>query len=147
MKLVFYSKKMATKIPEDIQRALAETDKRHKGLLNMASAMVKAYDGAIYPVDLLATGILKRTISSIQGFKLLIESQNMVCARTLLRTQIDSALRFYAVFLVRDPHDFSMRVMKGKQINHMKDSSGNLMRDAYLVSVHPEIQILDRRRQ
>ncbi|MDD2463244.1 MAG: hypothetical protein PHI97_04550 [Desulfobulbus sp.] len=124
---------MDTKIPEAIQKSLAETDRRYKGLLNMSSAMMKAYDGAMYPVDLLATGIIKRTVSNIHGFKLLVESQNMVCARTLLRTQIDSALRFYAVFLVTDPHAFSLKVLDGKQINQMKDSSGNIMRDSYLV--------------
>ena len=124
---------MDTKLPEAIQKSLAATDKRYKGLLNMSSAMMKAYNGAMYPVDLLAIGIIKRTISTIHGLKLLVESQNMVCARTLLRTQIDSALRFYAVFLVDDPHDFSLKVLNGQQINQMEDSSGKLMRDSYLV--------------
>jgi len=125
---------MGTKLSNAVQRSLAATDTRYKGLLDRFSAMMKAYGGAMYPVDLLATGIIKRTISTIHGFKLLVESQNMVCARTLVRTQIDSALRFYAVFLVTDPHDFSRKVLDGKQINRMKDSSGEIMRDAYLVN-------------
>ena len=58
----------------------------------------------------------------------------MVCARSLLRIHIDTALRFFAVFLVEEPHDFATKVMDGKQINHMKDSSGAKMTDAYLIS-------------
>jgi hypothetical protein len=57
----------------------------------------------------------------------------MVCARTILRTQIDSALRFYSVFIVTDPHEHSLKVLGGEQINRMKDSKGKQMRDAYLV--------------
>ncbi len=94
---------------------------------------MEAYDGAIYPVDLLATGMLKRSISTISGFKTLVKSSNMVCARTILRTQLDSALRFYAVFIVENPHDFSHKVLGGEQINRMKDAKGKQLRDAYLV--------------
>jgi hypothetical protein len=108
-------------------------EKRKKGLLKLGKAMMEAYEGAMYPVDLLALGALKRTISTIAGFKLLIESSNMVCARTILRVQIDTALRFYSVFIVDNPHTYSMDILSGKQINHMKDSSGKQMRDAYLV--------------
>lgn len=96
--------------------------------------MVEAYEGAMYPVDLLALGALKRTISTIAGFKLLIESSNMVCSRTILRVQIDTALRFYSIFIVDDPHSYSLEILSGKQINHMQDSSGQKMRDAYLVN-------------
>jgi hypothetical protein len=101
--------------------------------LKLGKAMMEAYDGAIYPVDLLATGMLKRSISTISGFKTLVKSSNMVCARTILRTQLDSALRFYAVFIVENPHDFSHKVLGGEQINRMKDAKGKQLRDAYLV--------------
>ena len=57
----------------------------------------------------------------------------MVCARSLLRIQIDTALRFHAVYLVDNPHDFCMQILDGKQINHQKDSEGNKLNDAYLV--------------
>jgi hypothetical protein len=114
--------------------ALNSLEERRKKLLKLGKLMMEAYEGAMYPVDLLALGALKRTISTIAGFKLLIESSNMVCARTLLRVQIDTALRFYSVFIVDDPHSYSMEILSGKQINHMQDSSGQKMRDAYLVN-------------
>ena len=116
-----------------IRTSLDGLETRKKKLLKLGKAMMEAYEGAMYSVDLLATGVIKRTISTISGFKLLIQSVNMVCARTILRTQIDSALRFYSVFLVKDPHSYSLKVLNGEQINRMKDSSGKQMKDAYLV--------------
>ena len=118
---------------EKISASLDGLDKRRNNLLKLGKTMLEAYGGAMYPVDLLAMGALKRTISTIAGFKLLIESSNMVCARTILRVQIDTALRFYSVFIVDDPHSYSLKILSGKQINHIKDSSGQKMRDAYLV--------------
>lgn len=116
-----------------IAEALNGLEGRRKRLLNLAKAMMEAYEGAMYPVDLVALGALKRTISTIGGFKLLVESSNMVCARTILRVQIDTALRFYSVFIVADPHSYSLEIMAGIQVNHMRDSSGQKMTDAYLV--------------
>ena len=115
-----------------IKTSLNGLEARRKKLLKLGKAMIEAYEGAMYPVDLLATGMLKRTISTIAGFKLLVKSLNMVCARTILRTQIDSALRFFSVFLVKDPHAYSLKILGGEQINRMKDANGKQMKDAYL---------------
>jgi len=68
-----------------IQTSLDGLEVRRKKLLKLGKAMMEAYEGAMYPVDLLATGMLKRTISTIAGFKLLVKSLNIVCARTILR--------------------------------------------------------------
>jgi hypothetical protein len=116
-----------------IKASLNGLETRRKRLLELGKTMMEAYEGAMYPVDLIAIGALKRTVSTIVGFKLLVKSLNMVCARTILRTQIDTALRFYSVFLVSNPHEYSLKVLKGERINHIKDANGKLMRDAYLV--------------
>ena len=42
-------------------------------------------------------------------------------------------MRFYAVFIVEKPHDFALQVLNGVKIGKMKDKTGKLMRDAYLV--------------
>lgn len=124
---------MALEATPKILSSLDRLENRRKRLLKLGQAMMEAYEGAMYPVDMFALGAIKRTISTIAGFKLLVQSLNMVCARTLLRTQIDTALRFYSVFIVDDPHSYSLDILSGKQINHIKDSSGKQMRDAYLV--------------
>ncbi len=115
-------------------KALEGLENRKDKLLELGQDMLSAYSGKLYPVDLLAIGAIKRTISMSGGMRILIESLNMLCARSLLRLQIDTALRFFAVFIAKDPHGFALKVLDGQQINRMKDSSGKLMTDAYLVS-------------
>ena len=119
---------------QSILKSLEELENRRKKLLKLTKEMILAYGGTMYQLDLFAIGAVKRTISTIAGFRLLIESWNMICARTILRTQIDTALRFSSVFLVKKPHEFASHVLEGQQINRLKDKDGNKMTDAYLIS-------------
>ena len=57
----------------------------------------------------------------------------MLSAAPLLRLQIGNCARFFASFIVKDPHTFAMSVMKGEQVNKLKDQDGKTMNDAYLV--------------
>lgn len=87
----------------------------------------------MFPLDLLACAAVKRNISAASAFKLLVESWNMTCARSLLRIHIDTALRFSAAWLVDDPHKFSSQVMAGERIDKLKASDGKRLTDAHLV--------------
>jgi len=119
---------------QSVLKSLEELDNRRNRLLKLTKEMIAAYEGAMYPVDFFAIGAVKRAIGTAAGFRLLVESWNMICARALLRTQIDTALRFYSAFLVQKPHDFVIKVLGGQQINKLKDKDGNKMTDAYLIS-------------
>jgi len=119
---------------QSVLKSLEEMENRRKKLLKLTKEMISAYGGAMYPVDMFALGAVKRAISTIAGFRLLVESWNMICARTLLRMEIDTALRFSSLFLVKKPHDFVWQILEGQQINKLKDKDGNKMTDAYLVS-------------
>jgi hypothetical protein len=90
----------------------------------------------MYPLDLMAFGAMKRCVSTASAFRMMIESWNMVCARSLLRIHIDTSLRFSAAWLVEEPHDFATRVLKGERIDKMKDQAGKRLSDAHLVEVH-----------
>ena len=90
----------------------------------------------MFPFDLLSFGAVKRNIGTARAFQMMIESWNMVCARSLLRIHIDTSLRFSAAWLVDEPHEFAMRVLKGERIDKMKDKDGRRLTDAHLVSVH-----------
>jgi hypothetical protein len=65
----------------------------------------------------------------------MIEARNFICAASILRLQLDTALRFAAAWLAPDPHRIAHEVLKGTSIRTQKDRSGHLMTDAYLVSV------------
>jgi hypothetical protein len=85
------------------------------------------------------TALMKTNPSSQEGGRLdntpnLIEARNVVAAAPLLRLQIDNCLRFCGVYIVSNPHDFASAVLKGEHVRRMKDSTGHLMTDQYLVS-------------
>jgi hypothetical protein len=105
-------------------------DKAH---LELGMAMVSAYSGALYGMDLLAWGALNRSRAHISGFESLVRAKNLICAGALLRLQLDTALRFYAAFLVDEPHAFALAVLDGQQIRRMKAKDNRSMTDAYLV--------------
>lgn len=109
---------------------MEEFEARHR---EFGKKMLTAYGGALYGLDLLAVGALNRSLAHCAGFKSLLEARNLICAGAILRLQLDTALRFYASFIVEKPHDFAVEVLKGTPVYKMKDADGNLMRDAYLV--------------
>lgn len=114
--------------------ALETTEVLRGELAQLWLKMCEAYDGVFYSLDLVASAATKRCISQAHGFRLLVENGNLVCARSLLRLQLDTAVRFYAVWLVESPHDFCHQIIKGTQINLLKDREGNRLTDKYLVN-------------
>src|SRR5437899_1352505 len=97
--------------------------------LEVGLQMMKAADGAVFPVDLLAWAALNRSANLVPGFASLVEAWNLIAAAPLLRLQIDNCLRFYGVYIVSKPHEFAGAVLKGEQVRKMKDSKGKLMTD------------------
>ena len=89
--------------------------------------------GPMYPLDLLATAALNRSLNLMNGFCALIEARNFLAAAPLIRIQLDSCLRFSAAWLVDDPHDFADKVLYDKRVNRLQDRDGNQLRDGYLV--------------
>jgi hypothetical protein len=75
---------------------------------------------------------LNRSISLVHGFCTLIPD-NYISAASLVRLQLDSAVRFTALWLVEDREEFAKNVSSGQQINRVKDRDGCLMKDDYLV--------------
>lgn len=100
----------------------------------LSSKVIKSDNGKIYTFDLFVLSALNRSISLLKGLINLIKSKNYICAMPLIRLQLDNGLRLFAGTLVKDPHEFAVKVMEGVYINKQKDSSNNLMRDYYLVN-------------
>lgn len=67
---------------------------------------------------------------------MMVEARNMVCARTLLRTHIDTSLRFSAAWLVEKPHEFATEVLSGERIDRKKGRDGKKLTDVHLVATH-----------
>ena len=58
----------------------------------------------------------------------------MSAARSLLRIQVDTLIRYHAIWLVDQPHDFAADIMDGARIDKITDRDGNKMRDFYLIN-------------
>jgi len=109
--------------------ALAEREKQH---LELGQRMLEAFGGTLYGMDLLAVGALNRSTAQISGFRHLVSVKNLICAGALLRLQLDTAMRFYAAWLVTDPHEFALAVLRGDKVRGITDRDGNKLTDTYL---------------
>lgn len=120
---------------EPVQAALLRLDDDRQTLLAVWEAMIGGTGAPIFPLDLLASGAVKRGVSAAAAIKVLVESWNMVSARSLLRTHLDTALRFSAAWLVENPHEFATLAISGRPINKLKDREGKALTDARLVEI------------
>ena len=115
---------------------LSAIEEDRKVLLNHGRSLMGKNGDPFFPVDLLALCALKRSVSTAAAMIMMVEGRNMVCARTLLRTHIDTSLRFSAAWLVEKPHEFATAVLKGDRIDRMEGRDGKKLSDAYLVATH-----------
>lgn len=115
-----------------LAKRLSELEELENSLLDLAMKCMQAHGGDFYSMDFLANGASNRTLALSSGFRRMIEDRNMICAGSLLRLQVDTALRFYAAFIVEDPHAYAHEMLKGTRINKLKDREGNRLSDRYL---------------
>ena len=118
---------------DDLIKAIESLDVLKEAHKSKAKKMLNAFNSVLYPVDILAMAVLNRSIDLLQGFCLLMRGDNYLSAAPLVRLQLDNLLRFQAVWLVSDPHDFAMKVMNGTLIKKLKDRDGKYMHDFFLV--------------
>jgi hypothetical protein len=120
---------------EKIEKLLATLSEGHDAVKDRGKHMYEAYDYAMYGLDFLAGAALNRTMANIDAFTSLIRARNLVIAGSLLRIQLDTALRFYAAFQVDKPHDFALAVLRGERIDKLKDMKGERLTDRHLVNL------------
>lgn len=117
---------------ESLEASLLSLGRLDRAHIELGKQMFEAFGGAMYGMDLLAAGALNRSKAHIAGFRALLEARNLICAGALLRLQLDTAMRFYAAFLVDQPHNFALAVLRGERVRNIKDRDGRKMTDAYL---------------
>jgi hypothetical protein len=115
----------------DALLGLVEADR--KITLALLRRLIQAGNNNMFQMDFLALAAGKRCVSTSAGFHRLILDFNLLCSRVLLRTHIDTALRFAAVSLVDNVDQFATDIFQGKRIDKLKDASGKQLRDKYLV--------------
>jgi hypothetical protein len=77
-------------------------------------------------------GVARRAVAQSVAFRQMIDAKNSIVAQSLIRLQLDTLLRLYALFWVEDPEAFAKLVFEGKSIDKIKAADGSLMKDSYL---------------
>jgi len=114
-----------------LDKALQRLQGGQQQLIDLARNMLS--NGQTYAMDLLTTAVLNRSVTMVEGFMTLVRANNTLTALHLVRLHLDSLLRYSAAWLVEDPDGFAMAVYAGKPVRKMKDRTGALMTDRYLV--------------
>ena len=124
---------MTEALPDELSEKVAALREMRAAHSDLGMGILRAYDGALYPLDFMAVAVIKRSLNLLSAFCGLVEDRNFLAAAALLRLQLDSCLRFYAAFLVDDPHEFALEVLAGKQIRKLRARGGSRMTDRYLL--------------
>lgn len=87
----------------------------------------------IYHVDLIMIAAVKRSLSLASGMIAMVQSKNMVCARAILRMQIDTVSRLLAYTYVDNPALMAKALIGGTPLKKFKCRDGKALLDGYLV--------------
>ena len=101
-------------------------------LITLGDQTLRAGGGALFLVDLYIIGAIKRSLGVSAGFRLLVDADNFQCAAALLRMNLDTAMRLYALHLVADVDAHIRAVMNGQKLSTLSDVDGKKLQDAYL---------------
>lgn len=119
------------------QQALASLkalDRESSELLDLCHRHLTGADRNRPTQTLYVLAACRRLLAHTRAFKHSVNDRNSLVASALLRMQLDTVARLYALFWVADPEAFARSVRDGVLINKLKDRHKNVMHDSYLVS-------------
>ena len=124
---------MEEEIEKKLKEAIVNIRNLNSAYNKLGLEMLKAYDGKMYPMDLFVVAALNRAEHLVTAFCDLVEKKNFLVAAPVLRMQLDTLFRLRAAWLVENPSDLVMDVLRGIPIKELIDRSGKKMNDRYLV--------------
>ena len=113
-------------------QVLAEVERSERRLQKVHIVALTGIGRPIYMQHFFIFGAARRALAQSSAFRQMVDAKNGLVAAALVRLQLDTVLRLYAIFWVSNPEDFAQRVMDGEQIDRIKASDGNVMKDVYL---------------
>lgn len=120
---------------QTVAEALAYLEGDEERIRAAAIAMLSAAHGALYATDIVAIAALNRALDQSAAFRLLLTNRHFPSAAILLRTQLDSALRFSALWHVNESDVLARAIIRGEHVRRHKDRTGVLLTDARLVAL------------
>lgn len=112
-------------------QALANLERAERELLDLYKHHI--VDRPFGYQDMYLMGVARRALAQSSAFKNCVTDRNGLVALAILRLQLDTALRLYALYWVSDPEEFAGRVFSGEQVDRIKAADGQLMKDRYLI--------------
>lgn len=109
-------------------KALYDVKKLHKDTLKRLSIN----DHPELAKHIMSIVILQRSLLLTDGFIDMIEKRNLLCAKPLIRLQIDNAMKLNAVNEVADPEEFVYHLVSGWRIDKYRSKDGIPLADFYL---------------
>jgi hypothetical protein len=130
-----FSLKLAVILPENprIVNNKKKLKEQNKFLLKIAGSIIKAGNYSAYNLDFYMLSIINRAISLNKAFILLLENKNSLTAISIVRLQLDNAIRLNAIKVVENEDDFLKHFFEGKPINKYKIGKQTLT-DKFLVT-------------
>ena len=110
--------------------------------LRVMQRCLSADDHNLFITNLLAGAAINRSLSNVRGFSAMMKIDNYLLAGSIVRLQLDTLLRFYALHLVKKPQDLASDILSGKKIRKMKSKDDNFLTDAYLCEKFAETEKL-----
>lgn len=114
---------------EKAQAVLLDIERSEKDITDV---YMRYLEGDVGNQHFYLFGIARRALAQSAAFRQMIDARNSLVALSLLRLQLDTVLRLYALFWVKDPQTFATRVFNGEAVNKMKAADGNQLTDKYL---------------
>lgn len=100
--------------------------------LKSSQRIMEVGNSKLFALDFLALSVNNRAISLANGYSTLVTDKNYLTAVSLIRLQLDNALRFFASTLVEDSSKFAEHFIDGKAIRDYSDIKGKKLTDNYL---------------
>jgi hypothetical protein len=104
----------------------------------LLTAVLGADEKKMFHVDLVVVGAVQRSLSLIDGFTSLVEARNALTAIPLVRLQIDSVIRIYACWLVKDPAEVAKALLDDKPLSKVQSADGKSLTDRTLYEAAAE---------
>ena len=122
----------APSLPESVENLLAKLGQLKDQATQQLVSAWTADEAQLFSTDLVALGVARRTYAVVEGFVTLLRQRNPLCCGALLRLQLDTAMRFYACWLVDKPEEVALALLDDRHLDKIKSREGKWLADAYL---------------
>jgi hypothetical protein len=117
---------------EYLEIILFELSNFNEQFIDSSKRFLEAGDKKLNTLDFFASAVNNRAISLTKAYVTLARENNYLTAVSLIRLQLDNALRFFASTIVADTNDFVLHFLNGKSIRDYSDVKGKKLSDSYL---------------